>query len=375
MKFNVQRYMARGVRRVAKEAIFATSENQKESGFVKSFAFSAARATKLRLKQERAGFHVPPFLIASITSNCNLHCAGCYSRSNKATVDCAPTGQLTAREWKDIFEQAEVLGISFILLAGGEPMLRRDVLQAAGEIPDILFPIFTNGTFLTNAYVGLFDECRNLIPVMSIEGDREQTDARRGNGIYDRQMENMDVLRRKGIVFGASITVTKENLYSVMTDVFLDKLEGLGCKAIFYIEFVPVTEEGKTLAPDDEDRAYIKKNIARLRRKRRKMMYVSFPGDEKSSGGCLAAGRGFFHINSHGGAEPCPFSAYSDVNVKDTSLKEALASKLFSALNDGGVLKEDHGGGCVLFERKDRVEAILQQLSCDEKNKQVPEER
>lgn len=364
---NIQRYMARGVRRVAREAIFATSKNEKESQFIRSFAKSASRATKLRLSQEKEGFHVPPFLIASITSNCNLHCAGCYSRSNNATVDCTPTEQLTDQEWKDIFVQAQDMGISFILLAGGEPMLRQDVIKAAGDMPDILFPIFTNGTFLNDSYMDLFDNHRNLVPVMSIEGDQKQTDARRGQGIYAKQIKNMELLRQKGIVFGASITVTKENLENVMSKSFLDTLENLGCKTIFYIEFVPVTEEAKSLAPDDTDRAFIKKNIARLRRTRRQMMYISFPGDEKSSGGCLAAGRGFFHINSHGGAEPCPFSAYSDINVKNTSLKEALKSKLFELINSRSLLIEDHAGGCVLFERREQVEAIMQQLAQDNK--------
>ena len=85
---------------------------------------------------------------------------------------------------------------------------------------------------------------------------------------------------------------------------------------------------------------------------------MSFPGDEKSSGGCIAAGRGFFHINSHGGAEPCPFSPYSDVNVKDMSLKEALQSGLFAKIRDSGILTEDHNGGCVLFENRHQVESF-----------------
>lgn len=89
------------------------------------------------------------------------------------------------------------------------------------------------------------------------------------------------------------------------------------------------------------------------------MVFVSFPGDEKSSGGCIAAGRGFFHINSNGGAEPCPFSPYSDINVRDTSLREALKSPLFLALREQNVLMEEHSGGCVLFERRESVEAIL----------------
>jgi MoaA/NifB/PqqE/SkfB family radical SAM enzyme len=89
------------------------------------------------------------------------------------------------------------------------------------------------------------------------------------------------------------------------------------------------------------------------------MVLISFPGDEKTSGGCLAAGRGFFHINSHGGAEPCPFSPYSDINVSNTSLKEALQSPLFTKLQSGDVLMEEHAGGCVLFEKKEQLEKLL----------------
>ena len=73
----------------------------------------------------------------------------------------------------------------------------------------------------------------------------------------------------------------------------------------------------------------------------------------------MAAGRGFFHINSHGGAEPCPFSPYSDINVRDTSLRAAMKSPLFLALQEEGILIEDHPGGCVLHEKRDRVESLL----------------
>ena len=363
MAFNIQRYMSRGVKRVAREAIFATAKDPLESKFIRQFAKASAKATKLRKKQEKEGLHVPPFLIASITSNCNLHCAGCYSRSNHATVDCKPVEQLTSDQWLDIFKQANDLGVSFILLAGGEPMLRRDIITAAGEMQDILFPIFTNGTFLDDKYCDLFDKNRNLIPVRSIEGEKEETDSRRGEGIYDKLISNMDKLHERGLLFGASITVTKENIKKAFSKEFLSSLYNRGCKVVFFIEYVPVTDESKHLAPNDEDRAYIKSNILRLRRTHKEMMYVSFPGDEKSSGGCLAAGRGFFHINSHGGAEPCPFSAYSDINVKDTSLKDALSSELFTILRDGRYLMEDHAGGCVLFEKKDQDEQIMKELA------------
>ena len=359
--FDLQEYLAKGVEHVVTDALKAAWKDPKESAFLLRFAAASRAASKKRMAAEEQGEHIPSYLIASITSQCNLHCEGCYSRCNHATVDTAPVAQLSTEEWARIFDEADELGLSFILLAGGEPMLRRDVIEAAGKKQNILFPIFTNGTFIDRRYFEMFDRCRNLLPVMSIEGERELTDARRGKGIYDKLIANMDGFRRRGLIFGASVTVTTENLREVSSDAFLQKLSDRGCKAVIFVEYVPVTEEGRELAPGDPERAYLRGEIARLRAERPEMVYISFPGDEKSSGGCVAAGRGFFHINSHGGAEPCPFSPYSDVNVRDSSLREAMNSGLFRALRDNGHLLEDHVGGCVLFEKRELVEKLLRE--------------
>ncbi len=358
-RFDIQQYLSDGVEQVVKDALRATLKDPRESAFLTKFALAAAAATAKRTKEEKEGLHVPSYLIASITSSCNLHCAGCYSRANNATVDCEPVRQLTEEEWLRIFREAEELGVSFILLAGGEPTLRWDVIEAAGGMKNILFPIFTNGTNMGDKYMELLDRCRNLVPVISIEGGREETDSRRGEGVYDLTVSKMDELHERGLIYGVSVTVTKENINEVFSDEFLDLMGQRGCKAVFYIEFVPVTDEAADLAPDEEDREFMMDRIDRLRRDRQDMMYISFPGDEKSSGGCLAAGRGFFHINSHGGAEPCPFSPYSDINVRDTSLREALQSRLFTALRSGDLLAGEHTGGCVLYEKREQVEELM----------------
>ena len=357
--FDFQEYMAKGAEHIVADAIRATLKNPKESVFMARFAAASKAASKKRLAAEKAGEHIPTFLLASITSSCNLHCAGCYSRSNHATVDCEPVQQLTGDEWLSIFDEADELGISFIILLGGEPLLRRDVIEAAGKKQNILFPIFTNGTFMNEQYFKLFDKCRNLLPVMSIEGDREVTDARRGEGVYDKLIANMDECRRRGLIFGASVTVTTQNIRDITSDNYISDLSERGCKAVFFVEYVPVEGKNRELAPEDREREFLQEEIARLREKYPEMVLIAFPGDEKNTGGCLAAGRGFFHINSHGGAEPCPASPYSDINVKDTSLREAIQSKLFVALRDGDYLTEDHAGGCVLYEKREQVESLL----------------
>lgn len=358
-EFNFQEYMSNGVANVVKNAVRATLKNPRESLFMAEFAVASKKASEKRMRAEENGEHIPAFLIASITSSCNLHCAGCYSRQNHACSDEAPTDQLNGEEWSKIFDEADELGISFILLAGGEPLLRRDVMESAAKHKNILFPIFTNGFYIGEKYIELFNNHRNLVPIISIEGDKNTTDARRGDGVYDNVMNSMKSIKEKDLIFGVSVTVTTENMDEVYSREFIDNLLGLGCKAIVYVEFVPVTEEAKHLAPDDAAREVMNAKLAELREAVPEMVFVSFPGDEKSSGGCVAAGRGFFHINSHGGAEPCPFSPYSDINVRETSLREAIQSKLFRALQTEGVLKEDHEGGCILFQKKDLVEQIL----------------
>ena len=327
--FDIQQYLENGIEYIIKDAIHASLKNPKEIIYILKFSKYAKKATETRRKYEKDGQNIPAFLIASITSRCNLHCKGCYSRANDACNDNDASNQLSDSEWEDIFRQAKEIGISFIVLAGGEPLIREDVIKKASEYPEILFPIFTNGTMLNNDYLKLFNSNRNLVPVISIEGDEEITDSRRGKGVYAQIIDSMDSMRKNNIIFGASVTFTTRNLTSLLSNEFIDRLQDLGCKVVFFIEYVPVSEDMIDLAPGDSEREILLERLDSLRMEYDDMLFMSFPGDEKTSGGCLAAGRGFFHINSHGGAEPCPASPYSDINVRDTSLLEALNSNLF----------------------------------------------
>lgn len=358
-KFNLQEHIAKGVEKIVSDTLKATMKDPRESAFMLKFAAASRKATKTRQRLAEEGEHIPSFLIASITSRCNLHCAGCYSRFNKATVDAAPVKQLSDEDWLKVFREAEDLGVSFIMLAGGEPMLRRDLIEKAGAMQNILFPIFTNGTFLDDRYLDLFDKSRNLIPVMSIEGGKEATDERRGKGIYGRLIANMDAFHKRNLLFGASVTVTTENVREVTSPAFIETLASRGCKLVIYVEFVPVTDDAQHLAPGEAERELMNSGMAELRKAFPEMILLSFPGDERADGGCMAAGRGFFHINSHGGVEPCPFSPYSDINVRENSLREAMHSRLFLKLREGNFLDDDHVGGCVLYEKREQVEAFI----------------
>jgi MoaA/NifB/PqqE/SkfB family radical SAM enzyme len=89
------------------------------------------------------------------------------------------------------------------------------------------------------------------------------------------------------------------------------------------------------------------------------IIFLSFPGDEKALGGCLASGRGFFHIGPDGSAEPCPFFPVSDSNVAAGGVLKALQSPLFRRIRDARALGWEHTGGCTLWEHRDEVQSLL----------------
>lgn len=360
--FVLAKYINKGIQDIMKDIVKATFKDPAESIFMGKFALSVKRGSEIRQRMDEQGEHIPPFIIASITSSCNLHCKGCYARENNICSDDAVSNQLTTQDWANIFMEAKILGINFVLLVGGEPLMRPDVLSEAAKHPEILFPVFTNGTIMNDQYLQFFKKNRNMVPVISVEGHVEATDERRGEGTYAMLDATMATLEKAHLLFGASITVTRENMQEVLSETFVQELLCKGCRAILYIEYVPVDEKSLHLAPTPKDNVYIEKKVGRLRKTFDKTLFISFPGDEHKSGGCLAAGRGFFHINVHGGAEPCPASPFSDCNVKEIGLREALKSPLFKILRDEKILLEDHAGGCVLFENKDRVEEIIKKI-------------
>lgn len=351
-------FLSGGVQKIVARAVNIAKGDRKESRFFAEFMMSSAAASFKRSAHAANGENIPPFLIAAISGSCNLHCEGCYSRSNGYCSDCAKPDELSADDWKNIFAEAEELGISFILISGGEPLMRRDVLKVASQFRKILFPIFTNGTLIDDKYLDMFSKHRNLLPVFSIEGESVKTDSRRGEGVYEKVNEAMKKLHEARVPFGASITITHENLQEVTGVEFVRSLQDDGCKLVVYVELVPATEDMRALALTDSDREYLKERADSLQENNARMIFLSFPGDEENTGGCLAAGRGFFHIDASGSAQPCPFSPYSDTNIKETSLLGALQSPLFTRLRSSGILT-DETGGCVLFQKKEEVEKML----------------
>ena len=148
---------------------------------------------------------------------------------------------------------------------------------------------------MTDSYVKLFDDNRNLISVFSLEGDDERTDWRRGEGVAARVWESMGKLQERGIMTGASITVTSGNMRDVTDSEYVAKLRERGDGVIFYVEFVQLQcgTEDMVLSMEELEEMRDRTDVLRADKKNSSLVFLSFPGDEEAMGGCLASGRGF----------------------------------------------------------------------------------
>jgi len=109
------------------------------------------------------------------------------------------------------------LGISFIVLAGGEPLVRENILIITKDYPDVLFFIFTNGLLMSDEMANQFQKQKNLVPLISLESYDRDTDNRRGEGVFQLLQQTIQRLKQNEVSFGVSLTVTRSN-FDILTD-------------------------------------------------------------------------------------------------------------------------------------------------------------
>jgi len=262
--------------------------------------------------------------------------------------------ELSLERIDQLFSEASDLGIGVIMIAGGEPLMRPEILWAASAYRDIIFPVFTNGSMLNQGSISYFKQHRNLVPVLSIEGDKHFTDQRRGKGMHSRLIRTMEQLKQTRRLFGMSVTLTRENFEEVTNPDWLQTHHDRGSKLFFLVEYVPQSESDMFLCLSEEQKEKLQGRLETLRNQI-PALFVSLPGDEAQYGGCLAAGRGFVHVSADGSLEPCPFAPYSDINIRNISLKEALQSEFLGRIRESHHLLTEVKGGCTLWENRSWV--------------------
>ena len=293
-------------------------------------------------------------MILSVTRRCNLRCAGCFVQAQGR-----PAGnELSMAELRMVLRDARDLGVSMVALAGGEPLTRPEILDVAAEFPEVIFPLVTNGSLLDDAMLAKLQTLRNVIPVISLEGLEFETDGRRGNGVYQRALDAMVRMQERRMFFGTSLMVTRRNFGLVTSRRFVRDLVDRGAKLFFYVDYVPIKEGTEHLIPSATQRGLEPFTMMLLRSEFR-AIFVASAASEAAFGGCMAAGEGFVHVSAEGDLEPCPFSPFSDTNLRQVPLRVALNSRLLTNIRESGEHLSEARGGCALWTKRDWVQSLM----------------
>ncbi|MPM12245.1 Coenzyme PQQ synthesis protein E [bioreactor metagenome] len=319
--------------------------------------------------KKRYDCNIPWTILIDPTSACNLHCTGCWA---------AEYGDRLSMDFDTldgIICQAKELGIHMFLYSGGEPLIRKkDIIALCEKHPDCVFSAFTNGTLIDEAFADEMLRAGNFVPAISVEGFEEATDFRRGNGTFANVVTAMELLRRKKLPFGLSCCYTSKNVESIGSEEYFDWMVDKGAKFCWLFTYMPVGCGAPTdLMATAEQREFMYHRVREFR-KTKPIFTMDFWNDGEYVEGCIAGGRNYFHINANGDIEPCAFIHYSDSNVKNKTLVEALQSPLFAAYRSGQPFNENHLRPCPLLDNPGALTAMVEKSGAHSTDLQMPED-
>ncbi len=274
---------------------------------------------------EREGVPTPFTILISPTMRCNLTCEGCFAGEYSRDSD------MDIATLQSIVDQANEMGVYLITILGGEPFFREDLLDFYAANPDVYFQVYTNGTLLDEPTLDHLAALGNIAPMLSIEGDRELTDARRGPGIFDQIMNDhgRPARARHGL------RLLGDRHAPQLADAGQRRVHRphgrQGRDARWNFLYMPIgADPDMSLMLTPSERNEFRAGIDRVRNTKA-LFPVDFWGDAPYVKGCIA-GKHYIHINNEGWVEPCIFTHFATDNVHDVSLKEAFSSPFFQEI-------------------------------------------
>ncbi len=157
----------------------------------------------LRLELKRVTLGKKFVAEVDVTDNCNLRCKHCYHFKFKKDF---LKKEVPLESWNERFNDLYKSGVRLILLIGGEPALRKDVIDLANKI----FPYVS---IISNGTIKIPKEYKNRI-IISIDGNEKMNDSIRGKGVFSKVLKNYSDDQRVII----NITLMDEN-YKQLEDI------------------------------------------------------------------------------------------------------------------------------------------------------------
>jgi MoaA/NifB/PqqE/SkfB family radical SAM enzyme len=147
----------------------------------------------------------------------------------------------------------------------------------------------------------------------------------------------------------------------------------MGALFAWFFHYMPVGKSAiAELMVTPEQRVELMERIRRFRRTK-PIFTMDFQNDAQHVGGCIAGGRRYLHINAAGDVDPCVFIHYSNANIHDCTLLEALQSPIFMAYHDGQPFNENMLRPCPMLENPEILPEMVRRTGAYSTDPEAPE--
>ena len=304
---------------------------------------------------EEHGITPPYTMLISPTMRCNYRCRGCYAASYERKDD------MKREVFDRLLSEAEDIGINFFTIVGGEPFIYPELLDIINRHNKSFFQVYTNSSLIDKRMAKRLVEMGNIAPQVSINGPTEYTDASRGRGAFQQIVTAMDNLREAGCVFGFSTLVTCHNIDAICSEEWVDFLIEKGALYGWLFLYMPVGDDPDVnLMPTPQQRDQLRIAL-RHYQQTKPILFVDFWNYGVLTGGCIAGGKLYFHVNHRGDVEPCIFCHFATHNINQCSLAEALASPFFKGIRENQPFSYNTLRPCPMIDHPQVMWSIIQQ--------------
>lgn len=297
----------------------------------------------------------PAFVMISVTESCNLRCSGCW-------VSVEGRKHLMAEQLDGIIRQSKAQGSYFFGILGGEPLMYKGLWEVIEKHPDCYFQLFTNATLITDEVAQRMSRLGNITPLISIEGLREESDARRGrDNVYERTLAGLRACRKAKLIFGVAASIGRSNYDELVSRKHIEDMAREGAAYLWYYIYRPVGRN-----PIVEN-ALTREQIRSFRqflvdeRMDAPLFIIDTYWDDKGRAMCPAATGMSHHISPSGAVEFCPplQMAREFVNDNASNLTEIFNNSEFLASMRR--MTAETSRGCILLENPQKMLAFLEQ--------------
>lgn len=282
-----------------------------------------------------------------LTSRCNFRCKMCYVQmtpEEQRAFGC----ELTTQEWLAIAQKAVDKGMIYLLLTGGEPLLRPDFTELYTRLVQmgLVVSINTNGSLITPEIAECFRQFppeRVNVTLYGSSPCRYASVCGNESG-YSQTLQGLRLLKQAGVRINLNTTFIQENLPDMEALVTFAKQENIPIRTAAYL-FPPVrnghAEQDGIMSAEEMGRAAAVFDCMTLsaEQKQKRLDYINGclaeefddnSGSECKPAACLA-GKGAFWISWDGIMYPCGMITHEGVNVREHDFGEAWNRTVESA--------------------------------------------